>query len=135
MLPQLFLLRLAGKAALNAFGGGIAGDLVFEALPELAGDMWKYWQKERNADERREDLADIAQASPAEIKQEIAAIVLDIAPDQPPAVQDALGVYLSLIPGQVRKSLRRPDDPLGVTVPYKKGPGKADDLLPLLPER
>ena len=45
-------------------------------------------------------------------------VILEVAADKPPATQKALEIYLSLVPGQVRKSLRRPADPSGTTVSF-----------------
>jgi serine/threonine protein kinase len=135
MPNPLVLLRCVGKAAANFLGGGIAGDVLFELLPDLANGAWKWWHKDRDADQRRQDLAAVAQATPAQVQQEVAAIVHEVAADKPLAEQKALGIYLSLVPGQVRKSLRRPSDPLGATVPFELSPSKAEDLVPLLPAK
>src|SRR5262245_32539119 len=135
MPTPLMMLRCVGKAAANFFGGGIAGDVVFEVLPDLAGDAWKWWHEKRDQEQRRQDLAAVAQATPGQVKQEVKEIVLEFAADRPPAEQKQLEIYLSLVPGQVRKSLRRPSDPSGVTVPFELSPSKADDLLAMLPAR
>jgi tetratricopeptide (TPR) repeat protein len=133
MLNPMILLKLVGKAVGNAVGGGIAGDLVFEAIPDIAADVYKWWSKDRNPEQRRADLQAVAQAPPAEVKEQVAAIVHEVAGDKPAAEQQALALYLSLIPGQVRKSLRRPADPQGVTVALDQVPRQAEDLVPLLP--
>src|SRR5438105_2223296 len=39
------LLKFIAKAALNAVGGGILGDLAVEVLPDLAQDVWAWWAK------------------------------------------------------------------------------------------
>ena len=135
MRTPLMLLKFAGKGLLNAFGGGIGGDLVFEVLPDVAADVWNWWSAERNAGERRADLAAVAQATPAEVRADIDILVKELALERPVATQQALGLYLSLIPGQVRKSLRRPADPSGTTVALELCPVKADDLVPLLPAK
>src|SRR5262249_45801128 len=113
----------------------VAGDLVCEVIPDLAADAWKWWHGERNAEQRRLDLAAAAQATPADCQKEVAGIVLELAGDLPAAQQEALGLSLSLVPGQVRKSLRRPSDPTGTTVPVEMVPAKSDDLINLLPAR
>jgi serine/threonine protein kinase/Tfp pilus assembly protein PilF len=135
MANPMVLLRCVGKAAANFFGGGVAGDLLFEVLPDVAGDAWKWWHKDRDAEGRRQDLAALAQASPAEVKKQVHEIVHEVAGDKPPEQQKALEIYLSLVPGQVRKSLRRPSDPVGVTVPFEMSPSKAEDLIALLPAK
>src|SRR5262245_30925194 len=100
MPTPLMMLRCVGKAAANFFGGGIAGDVLFEVLPDLAGDAWKWWHGQRDAEQRRQDLAAVALASPAQVKQEVGQIVLEVAGDKPPAQQKQLEIYLSLVPGQ-----------------------------------
>lgn len=135
MANPLFLLRAVGKAAANFFGGGFAGDVMFEVLPDVANGAWKWWHGERDAEQRRQDLAAVALASPNDVKAEVQGIVLEVAGDKPPAVQKELEIYLSLLPGQVRKSLRRPSDPQGVTVTHELSPSKADDLLAFLPSK
>jgi tetratricopeptide (TPR) repeat protein len=135
MHVHLVLLKMIGKGVANAFGGGIAGDLLFEALPEIAADVWKWWAAQRSPEQRRADLAALAHASPDEVHQEVAAIVKEEAADKPAATQKALTLYLSLIPGQVRRSLRRPNDPTGTTVAFEQVPRQADDLIPFLPAK
>src|SRR5262249_6936476 len=116
-------------------GGGVAGDLVCEVIPDLAADAWKWWHGERNAEQRRQDVADVAQATPSDCQKQINDIVLEFAADKPAAQKEALALYLSLVPPQVRKSLKRPSDPTGTTVPLELVPKKADDLVNLLPTR
>ena len=133
-MPGAFLLlKFIGKAAANFVGGGVAGDVLFEVLPEVAEGAWKWWHAERNVEQRRLDFAEVAAATPAQIQQQIASIVLEVAADKPEANRKALEIYLSLIPGQVRRSLRRPSDPCGETVPFSMLPTKPDDLLAILP--
>ena len=135
MRYSLMFLKFVGKGVANAFGGGIAGDLLFEAVPEIAADVWKWWSAGRTADQRRADLAELAQASSSDVREQVAAIVLEVAADAPSATQQALALYLSLVPGQVRKSLRRPGDPTGTTVACEQVPRQPDDLVPFLPAK
>jgi tetratricopeptide (TPR) repeat protein len=135
MRTPLKLLEFVGKGFLNAVGAGVGGDLLIEVLPAVAADVWKWWSGERDANQRRADLAAIARASSAEVRAETAALVKQLALERPPETRQALALFLSLIPAQVRKSMRRPDDPTGSTVSPELCPTKADDLLPLLPTR
>lgn len=135
MPKPLMLMRCVGRAAANLFGGGIAGDVLFEILPELAADIWKWWHRDRDPEQRRNDLAAVAIATPAQLQEQIGQIVQEVAGDKPAVQQKALEIYLSLVPGQVRKSLRRPSDPNGITVPFELSPNKAEDLLAILPPR
>ncbi len=135
MRVSLFLLKLIGKGVGNAFGAGLAGDLLFEALPEVAADVWRWWTTERTPEQRRADLAALAEASPAEVREQVNDIVLELAAERPTVAQQAMALYLSLVPGQVRRSLRRPSDPSGTTVGFEQLPRTSDDLVPLLPAK
>src|SRR5262245_15886154 len=112
MKIPLLLLKFVGKAVGNALGGGIAGDLIFDVIPEVAAEGYKWWKKDRKPEEQQADLVAVANASPEEVKEQAKQIVEEVAADKPPEVKKDLEIYLSLIPGQVRQSLRRPSDPL-----------------------
>jgi tetratricopeptide (TPR) repeat protein len=132
--PQI-LLKFIGKAALNAIGAGIAGDLVVDVLPEVARDVWAWWSKDRDAQERRDDVQALAQASAGEVGEAVAAVVQEVAAEKPPEVRQALAAYLTQVPAAARQSLRRPSDPAGTTVPPGLALQRAEDLLPLLPAK
>jgi tetratricopeptide (TPR) repeat protein len=135
MRSPLVLLKFVAKAALNAVSGGLAGDVLFEVVPEVAADAWKWWGQERSAEQRREDVQAVAQARGDEARHQVADVVREVAGDRPSTTQQALAIYLSQIPAQVRKTLRRPADPTGTTVPLELVPRQANDLLPLLPPK
>src|SRR5262249_10491033 len=111
------------------------GELVFGVLPEVAEAAWGWWAAERKPEQRKEDLAQVAAATPEQVKLEAKDLVLEFAPDKPRQVQEALTAYLALIPGQVQKSLRRPSDPEGKTVTFNLMPRDEKDLLKFLPGR
>ncbi len=129
------LLRCVAKAACNAVGGGVVGDVLFDVIPEIAGQAWKRWAGERDAGQRMEDMEAVARATPSEIKGEADEIVLELAAHKTEMQKQALALYLSLVPGQVRKSMRRPADPAGKTIAYEMCPAKEEDLIALLPTR
>jgi tetratricopeptide (TPR) repeat protein len=129
------LLKFIAKGVFNAVGGGISGDLLFEVVPDVAADVWKWWSSDRNANQRRADLAAVAVATPAEVRASVTAIVHDIALELTADARQNLDIYLSLVPGQVRKSLRRPADPTGTTITPALCPARADDLVTILPTR
>jgi formylglycine-generating enzyme required for sulfatase activity len=131
MALYLALLKAVGKAALNAVGGGVAGDVVCDVLPEVARKVCDWWGAGRSPEERRAEVEALAQASPAEVRQAVEQALAEVAADQPAAVRERLSIYLSLLPGAVRASLRRPSDPAGahVALPLDTPEG----LLPLLP--
>jgi len=123
------------KALGNALGGGFAGDLLVEVLPEVAKDGWAWWNKEKDEKARRSELEAIVQSGNAQLRQEISAIVRTELAAQPPAIQQTVELYLTQLPASIRRALRRPDDPNGVTVPANLALHKAEDLLRLLPAK
>jgi serine/threonine protein kinase len=129
------LLKFIAKGVLNAVGGGVGGDLLFEVVPDVAADVWNWWSSERDAGQRRADLAAVAAATPAEVRANVSIIVQEIALELNTDTKQILDIYLSLIPAQVRKSLRRPADPAGTTVAPELCPARADDLVTILPAR
>jgi hypothetical protein len=126
------LLKFAAKALLNAAGGGIAGDLLVEVLPEVAQDIWAWWSQNRAEGERRAEVEALAQAPEADVREAVTAVVREVAADQPAPVRQALATQLSRLPAAIRASLQRPDDPGGTTVPPEQPLQNADDLLTLL---
>jgi formylglycine-generating enzyme required for sulfatase activity len=129
------LLKAVARAVLNAVGAGVAGDVVVDLLPEVAQDVWAWWQKERTPEERRAELEALARAPEKEVQEAVGRVVAEVAAGAPPEVQLQLRRYLSEVPTAVRRSLRRPADPAGLTLPYLFSLEGPDDVLPLLPSR
>src|SRR5262245_65101401 len=128
MAYSLVLLKFLAKGALNFVTAGVGGDIVCEVLPDIARDVWKHWHRDRDAKQRQEDLAALAAAAPADVKAQVKLAVKEVAADKPVNTREALELYLSLIPDQIRKSLRRPADPDGATCPHELIPQAADDV-------
>jgi hypothetical protein len=135
MQTPMVLLKYVAKVLGNAVGGGIVGDLVVEVLPALAQDVWKWWSKDRNAEERRTEIEILVQAGGNEIQKQADELVREVLPHQPPEAQRAVAAYLTQIPASIRRSLRRPSDPTGTTIPANLVPQEADDLLRMLPQK
>jgi tetratricopeptide (TPR) repeat protein len=135
MSAPLLLLKVVGKAAANFVGGGVAGDVLFDVLPEVAGHAWKWWSQERTPEQRQAELEALARTPTVDLRAQVKAVALEVAGDKPVATQEAIQIYLSLLPGQLRKSMRSPTNPDGKTVPHARVPQQADDLIPLLPPR
>jgi len=133
MHTPLNLLKFIAKSLGNAVGGGIAGDLIVEVLPGVAQDVWEWWRKDRTEQQRQAEIEAIAQAGTNEVREDAAKIVREVMPDKPAEVRQAVETYLTQIPDSLRRSLRRPSDRTGTTVPPNLLPRKADDLLRLLP--
>ncbi len=113
----------------------MAVDFVVDVLPEACKDAWELWSKDRSADERKADVEAVAQAGAEQIKEEVAEKVLEFAADKPQEVQETISFLLSQVPSMVRKSLRRPSEPTGMTVAPDREPKEAKDLLSFLPPR
>jgi formylglycine-generating enzyme required for sulfatase activity len=128
-------MRFVAKAALNAVGMGVAGELAVEVLPDVARDVWKWWAKDMPVEQLRQEIQAVAQLPPVkahELAQDAVAAEAAGKPDRP---REALTAYLEMIPLVVRQSLKRPEDPSGRTVAASFRLQSANDLLPLLPSR
>ena len=120
-----------GKFLLNAVSGGVLGEAV-----EVVEYAWEEWRREAGTEEaRREGLQALAQASMQEARTQAVEVARQVAADQPEVVRQNLADYLAQVPAVVRKSLRRPSDPSGTTIPTGLVLRKADDLLAFLPRR
>jgi len=107
-----------------------------ESLYAIAADAIDRIKKEQKGEEeRRGALQGLAQAPAEEIRQQAQAVAVEVAAGQPLAVQLQLATYLMEVPAVVRRSLRRPEDSTGTTVPSTRGLSRAEDLLVLLPAR
>src|SRR5262249_21085999 len=127
------LLRFIGRAILNAAGAGFVGDFAADVLPEMARDIWGWWNNDRHEAQKRLEMEALAQAQSAEIRRVVKEVLADIASDQPPEVQQKLALYLLQVPATVRRTLRRPSDATGTTLPPALALRKPEDLLPFLP--
>ncbi len=129
------LLKVIAKAALNAVGGGVAGEILVEVLPDIAKDVWAWWSKDRDEAGRKADLEALAQTPTATLRKEAEQVVAEVAPDRSAAERGRVAGYLSLLPSVIRQSLRRPEDPSGKSVPSALSLRRPEDLIPFLPPR
>jgi serine/threonine protein kinase len=130
------LLRCIGVAiyakGMRALAGAVPfGDVVYE----VAAESFERFRQERILLEERACLEEVAQAAVAEVKEEALAVVREIAAQQPAPLQSRLVAYLAQVPACIRQSLRRPSDPLGLTVPTHLSLQRPEDLLVFLPSR
>src|SRR6476646_2971702 len=107
MALYLAFLKAVGKAALNAVGGGIAGDVVCDLLPEVAEKVYQWWARGKPPAQRQAEVAALAEAPPKEFNLAVQQAVAEVALGQPEEVKERLSIYLSLLPGAVRASLKR----------------------------
>jgi hypothetical protein len=130
MAGYLAFLEAVGKAALSAVGGGLAGDVVCDVLPEAARMVRDWWAAGRSPEERRVEVEALAQARPAEALEAAEEVLEEVASNQPPEAQ-LLTIYLAMVPAAVRDSLRRPSGPVGAHVASPlEGPASVLSLLP-----
>ena len=119
-----------GKILLNAVSGGVLGDMV-----EIVQDIWEAYQEEAKKDDATAELQALAQAPTGEVRKHAAEIAQEVAGGEPEEVRRTLANYLTQVPATVRRSLRRPSDPTGTTIPPGLVLREAKDLLPFLPTK
>jgi formylglycine-generating enzyme required for sulfatase activity len=133
MQTPFAILRVVAKALLNAAGGGIAGDLIIDVVPDVAQDVWAWWRKERTPEQRRADLKALAEAPPEKVQAAVQQVVAEVAGDRPIEEQIQLSRYLSEVPAALRRSLRGVDDGPGASLPALLSLDGPEDIVPLLP--
>jgi serine/threonine protein kinase len=99
---------------------------------DLCRGVWQKWHERRKLDQMRAEVAKLAQMTADQVAAEVRAELNRLAPDQPQAVVD-LELYLSMMPGVIRQSLKRADDPDGRSVPIDLQLAGPADLVRLFP--
>ncbi len=128
------LLQCIGRAVVKHGCKALLGCLPFGAsLYDIASDALDEWKKHQTDLKRRAELEELAQMTAdqvrAQAEQAAAAVV------KSPKEREALAGYLARLPGVVRRSLARPDDMTGRTVPAALPLDRPEDLVPFLPPR
>ncbi len=129
--PSLLLPCLARAAAKNLpelESAGLGGALL--------ADAWDGWQRQAGdgADATRE-LQALVDASGKALQDAVAEAVQAEAGHLAPPQQQRVAAFLTQVPAALRRSLRRPDDPAGRTLPADFALRRPDDLSALLPDR
>jgi formylglycine-generating enzyme required for sulfatase activity/serine/threonine protein kinase len=116
----------AGNFASGLLGVPIAGDILV--------NTWEYWAKD-SADEqqRKAEVEVLARQSIKDVLPEALEALRLEAPQLPEAQRQPLVDYLCLVPATIQRSLRRPEDRSGRSVPPSLALRSANDLLPFLP--
>ncbi len=136
MRAPLALMKFTAKALLNAATYGLpVGDFVIDVFPAICQDIWDWWGKTRDDEEIRAEIEALVQVSDIEASALAERIVAELAYDQPAEVRQLVTGYLTQMPAMARRSLQRPSDPPGTTVPPNLVLHGADDLLHLLPPK
>jgi serine/threonine protein kinase len=143
MPRPLLLFRCAGEAVVAKGLRGLLGLVPFgEQLFDVAADACDRYRHHCKAEEIKTDVELMGSLSTEEVKAQAAATVEEIreagepsvrAALEKPEVREALTGYLTQLPSSIRRSLRRPLDPSGTTVPSGFGLRKPEDMLELLP--
>src|SRR4051812_23054118 len=135
MFPLLNCCVAAAVPRLGKFLAGLVpgGDALVEAV-EFGADVWERWKKLKPAEaDRREELQALAHASAERVEAAVQAAIQAEAAGQPAAVKRKLTTYLIEVQVAVRRTLCRPADPEGRTVPADLRLNSAEALLPFLP--
>jgi hypothetical protein len=109
-----------------------AGNLAGFGLGDLADEVWKEWNKDKDEAARRAELEAVVQMAADEFRQQVEEVIRAVAAEQPDEVRRAVSHRLEQLPELLRQSLRRPDDPSGQSVPPGMPLRQAQDLALLL---
>jgi len=129
----LDFLHSVGAHALPLLTAGAAA--VTEVGSSILGKVWELWTKKAREEERRRELETLAGMTSQQVKEAVREVAAQLAADRPAPVRAKLEGYLTAVPAQIRRTLRRPSDSAGLTVPPDLRLSKAEDLAPLLPPR
>ena len=134
----LHIMRCVGRAVVKNGAGALASLVPFgNALFEIARDALEDYRKGPSNSEAalRAELEALAQASPTEVRK----AAEEVASAEGKGLTDEIRLTLVATLGQMqdstRKSLRRPADPSGKTVPAGLSLKTDTDLIPFLPPR
>ena len=134
----VLLLKYAAKALLNYVSFGLAPspviDVIVDGGESVAKDLWDLWGSKTPEAERREAIEEIAKATPEQLRLTVEELVPEIAPEYPES-EPALKALLPQIQANIRRTLRRPDDPTGTSTAGWQKFDSAHALLPLIPTK
>ena len=115
MAVPIDFLSAIGTHALPLLAGTALATV--EISSSILGKVWEWWGKKAREAERRQELEALAGMTSQQVREAVKEVAGRIAADQPPAVQARLEGYLTAVPAQIRRTLRRPSDAAGLTVP------------------
>jgi serine/threonine protein kinase len=102
---------------------------------DIAADAYRIIRERQKEAALKEELARIAAATTEEARRAAEEVARKVASRAEPEEQLALELYLTQIPGAIRQSLKRADDPSGRSVPANFALSGPNDLARLLPPR
>jgi serine/threonine protein kinase len=106
-----------------------------EVIYDIAAETWTTYCTTEQADSVKPELEALAQASTDQVRRLVADAVQQVAAGASAQIQEALHTYLTQVPSSIRRSLRRPSDPSGKSVPAHVSLRGAEDLVSFLPAR
>jgi serine/threonine protein kinase len=106
-----------------------------EVLYDIAAETWEDYRREAGEDVLRQEVQELAQAPADRVRKEAEQAVEATASRLSTDEREALAAYLNQVPASIRRTLRRPADPTGTTVPATRHFNRPEDLLRLLPPR
>ena len=104
-------------------------------LLDVCSEAFKLLRERQRDRKLREELAQVAAASAEEARKTAEEVARQVVGEEMSEEKVALELYLAQIPGAVRASLKRSDDPTGRTVPPGLAINTPGDLARLLPQR
>ena len=99
----------------------------------VAKQAYKLLRERQKEAAIKEEIAKVAAASIEEAKKVAEQVAKQVANEAPPEERIALELYLTQLPGAVRQSLKRADDPTGKTVPPEWAIEIPEDFAKMLP--
>lgn len=124
--------RCVGLAVVTKGMRALLGEIPFAGvIVDVVEDAWTRMRRENLC----EQLQAVAESGAVEVYTEAEAVANQFGPELSPVARQALTDYLRQIPAAVRRTLRRPSDPSGTTVPIGFRPATARELIPYLPDR
>jgi formylglycine-generating enzyme required for sulfatase activity len=135
MDPSSPLLTQIGRTVLEAAPDEVLSGLALGRLPEIARQILDEWQPGHSADQQRAEIQSLAQTTTADARPLTTALASELGKSRSAEMRETLASYLRQVPAVVRRALRRPEDPTGLTVPAELTLAGVEDLLLLLPVR
>jgi serine/threonine protein kinase len=111
------------------------GEAIYEIATATLEDYLKDYHGDGPEHALRAEVQALAQAPAEQVRQEVQAAVQAGAAGLPADEQQQITAYLTQVPAMIRRSLRRPSDHTGTTVPAALSLSRPKDLVSFLPSR
>ncbi|MFT5469115.1 MAG: hypothetical protein ACI8UO_004230, partial [Verrucomicrobiales bacterium] len=133
MKPGFIFLKHAVQGLVNLVVPG--SGMVVDFAADWAEHLHERWAKKRQAKELREDLVEVIELNETELRAEIHEQIEVEAANLSPEEKAQVEVLIQQLPASIRRTMRRPADPKGTTIPAHLIPRSRDDILRILPDR